>query len=247
MLEQIVRMNLAREHKLHTRQVPRPEIQLLVQLARSLDQQRRLFRLKLVERRPVVLGLRLVDVEVLHHRQLAVGNLRRQRRAQRTQQLLLRELVLVAARLRSVNRSAATPQRRTDRAHASAARALLLPQLASRTRNQLAVLGGMRSLPQAGAVVFHRLPQKRLVHLAAKHLVEQFEVADFLARQALDLDLRHRLTSLSVPAIDAANPIVVTLLYPACSPRRGCCLVFTLATNVPKARPPHAVLLLLAG
>src|SRR6202012_5819498 len=158
--------------------------------------------------------LRLVDVEVLNDGQLAIGQLRSQRRAQCTHQLLLRELVVVAARLRSVNRTTATPERSADRAHARAARALLLPQLLARTRNQLAILRRVRSLAQTGAVVLHRLPEQRLVHFTGEHLIEQFEVTDFLAREALDLDLRHRLTSLSVPAIVAADPDVVRLLDP---------------------------------
>src|SRR6185437_1144268 len=101
------------------------------------------------------------------------------------------------------------------------ARTLLLPQLFPSSGYELSVFSSVRSLAQAGAVVLHRFPEQRLVHFTSEHLIEQLEVTDFLAREALDLNLRHGSTSLSVPAIDAAHPDIIALRYPVCSPHRG--------------------------
>ena len=102
------------------------------------------------------------------------------RRAERAHQLLLRERVLVAAGLRSVDRTAATPERSTDRTDTSAARALLLPQLLAGAGDQLAVLGGGSSLTERGAVVLDRLPEQRFVDFAREDLVGEFELSDLV-------------------------------------------------------------------
>ena len=86
----------------------------------------------------------LPSAQAVDHHQLAVLQLRRQRRAQRTQQLLARERVVIGAWLRPVDRAAMPPQRRTDRRDTRPARALLLPQLLARAAHQTSVLGGVR-------------------------------------------------------------------------------------------------------
>ena len=140
--QQIVRVHFVVEHQFHALQVARAQQQRLRKRLAVFDQQRRARHVQLVERAAIELGLGFLDLQRIHHRQLAVGQLRSQRRAQRAQQLLARESIVVAARLRSVHRAAVAPQGRTHRADTRAARALLLPQLLAGTGNQLAVLGG---------------------------------------------------------------------------------------------------------
>ena len=74
------------------------------------------------------------------------------------------------------------PQRRPDRTYASAASTLLAPQLLTRTRDQLAVLGGMGSCALTGAIVLYRFPEQVLVD-AAENLFGQLEAAYFFPGQ----------------------------------------------------------------
>ncbi len=171
--EQIVGVNLGAEHKLNALQIARAEIKLLVQLAAALDQQCGLARLELVQRGAEELGLGLGNFERIDNGELAVGNLRSDRRAQRAHQLLLRERILVAARLRSVDRTATTPERSADRTNAGTASSLLLPELLAGTRDVLASLRCSGSLTQRCAVVLYRLPQQPVVDLAGEDLVQR--------------------------------------------------------------------------
>ena len=66
--------------------------------------------------------------------------------------LARREILLVAARHRSVDRAALAPQRAPDAADAGAAGALLLPQLLAGARNLGARLGLVGAATQAGEV-----------------------------------------------------------------------------------------------
>src|SRR5580698_7768421 len=162
--QQVIGVNLVARQQLHAFQIARAQMQVVVLARRVLDQQRRAFGIQLVQRFAEVLGLGSLEIEVLYHYQLAVRQLRRQRGAQRAQQLLARELIVVRAGLRSVNRTAVTPQRRADRTYASAARTLLSPELLAGAAHQLLVLGGVRTGTLPGPVMPHRFPEQVLVH-----------------------------------------------------------------------------------
>src|SRR5690242_21171723 len=112
-------MNFGAEHKLNARQVTRTEVELLAKLAAALDQQRRLTGLKLIERFAIQLRLRLGHLKRIDDGKLAIRNLGGNGRAKRAHQLLLRKGIVVTARLRSVDRTATTPERSADRADAS--------------------------------------------------------------------------------------------------------------------------------
>src|SRR5664279_4329173 len=99
---------------------------------RAFHQQGRAFRVQLVKRLAELFALRFLHLEAFHYHQLAIGQLGRQRRAQRAQQLLARKSVIVRAGLGSVDRAAVPPQRRANGTHARASGALLLPQLLTR-------------------------------------------------------------------------------------------------------------------
>src|SRR6266702_2728998 len=219
--EEIVGMNLGAEHKLDAREIARAEIKLLVELAAGLDQQGGLASFELGDRVAEELGFRLGDVERLDHRQLTIGNLGGNRRTERAHQLLLREGVLVAARLGSVDRTARTPKRASDRRDARAARSLLLPQLTAGARDKPAGLGRRGALSKCGAVMLDRLPQEAVIDLAGEHFVEEFELPDFLSAEIDYVDVCHR-SSLFVPAIDAAGLDFVRLRCSICSPRSVC-------------------------
>src|SRR6185503_2645530 len=68
--------------------------------------------------------------------------------------------------------------------------ALLLPQLLTRSRNPPAVLGSVRSRALSRAVVLHRFPQQSFVD-RAKHFVGQFQRANRLAVQIMNIDGCH--------------------------------------------------------
>ena len=70
-----------------------------------------------------------------------------QRRAQRAALDLLRQLEVVAARLRPEHRAAVAPQRVADRPDARAAGALLPPRLLAAAADERAVLGRVRAAP----------------------------------------------------------------------------------------------------
>src|SRR5207248_6864006 len=96
------------------------------------------------------------------------------------QQLLAGKVIVIRARLRAVYRSAVPPQRRANRPNASAAGALLLPQLLARAGDQLAVLGRVRAGALRCAVVLYRLPQQVFVY-RAKDFIGQLQLANLLA------------------------------------------------------------------
>ena len=68
--------------------IARAQSQIAVLVLRLFDDQHRRIDFQRVQRLAEFFGLRLFHVERVHHDQLAVGQLRRQRRAQRAQQLL---------------------------------------------------------------------------------------------------------------------------------------------------------------
>src|SRR3954463_15520704 len=178
-------------HQLHTFQVARAQLEVAIAVLRALLHQQCVLReIQLLEQLAESAGLRFLQVEALDHGQLAIGKLSGERRAQRAQQLLLGELVVVAARLRPVNGATVAPQWRTDGAHAGASGALLLPKFLARARDQLLVLGGVGTLALRGAVVLYRLPQQVFVH-RAKDFFGEVERADLFAIQIMYVDGCH--------------------------------------------------------
>jgi hypothetical protein len=89
-----------------------------------------------------------------------------------------------------VNRAAVPPNRRTDAAHASAARTLLTPKLFARTRNQLLVLRGVRAGSLSRTIVLYRFPEQVLVH-PAEYFRGEFEFSYFLAGQIYNINGSH--------------------------------------------------------
>src|SRR5713101_4464048 len=161
-------------------------------------QQSRLRVIQLVQHRHQRLGLVRLQSPCIHDRQLLLRQFCRERRAQRAQQHLLRQRVAVIARLWSVDGAAMTPERRADRAHTRAARALLLPEFAPRAADFALVLGLVRAAAQPAQVPPRSFVQQVLVDLRAKNRVRQLHLTDFLAIQVDYVDDRHNLFSFSV-------------------------------------------------
>src|SRR5260370_31388548 len=94
-----------------------------------IDDEGALVRFELVEHGLESLGLVVFQLECLDDAQLAIAKLGRERRAQRAQQHLARQLVAIIFWLRPMDGSAVAPQRRTDGAHTRSPGALLSPTL----------------------------------------------------------------------------------------------------------------------
>src|ERR1017187_3786259 len=188
--QQVIRMNLVARYELETFNVARAQFQIAIGGVRRFHDQHRLFNLERLERGPEFLGLRLLHVERVHNRQLAIGKLRRQRRAQRAQKLFARKRVVVGARDRPVHRAAVPPEWRTDRANTRAPRALLLPQLLARTGNLPAGLGRVRAAVLPGAVMLHRFPEQVFVD-RTENFVGEIEGPDLGAAQIVNINSCH--------------------------------------------------------
>ena len=202
-------MNLIARNQLDTFQVARAQVQVLLGLADILrNQQRGLADIQFVERLTKRLRLRLAKLEAIDDNQFAVSELCCQRRAQRTQQLLARELIVVGAGLRSVDRAAMPPERRADRTDASAARTLLSPELLAGAAHQLLVLGGVRAGTLPGAVVLHRFPEQILVD-CAENFIGQLEGAYFLAAQIHYINRCHILLNCQWPVASSQLKVVL--------------------------------------
>ena len=92
--------------------------------------------------------------------QRAVLQLLRERRAQRAALDLLRQLVVVAARLRAEHGAALAPQRVADLADARAAGALLPPRLLAAAADERAVLRRVRAAALRRVRVHDRFPDQ---------------------------------------------------------------------------------------
>src|ERR1019366_6987660 len=195
--QQVIRVHRVTFYQLDTLQVARAQVQVLLGLTDVLfHQQRRALRVQLVQRRAEGLRLGFFQLEVFDHHQLAVGELRRQRRAQRTLHFLAREVIVVGAGLGSMDRAAMPPQWGTDRRDTRPARALLLPQLLAGAAHQSAGLGGGGPGPQAGAVMLYRFPKQVFVD-RAKYFVGQLQRAYFFAVQIHYINRRHNVFPIS--------------------------------------------------
>src|SRR5579862_1910744 len=192
--QQMIRMHLIARDQLTAFNIPRAEFEIPVPVVRNFYQQHRLFHLQLVKCLAEDLRLRLFHVEGVHDDELAIGELRRQRRTQRAQQFLLGEGVIVGAGLRSMDGTAMAPQRRPDRADTRSPSALLLPKLLAGTGNAPAILGGMRARPLPSAVVPHRFPQQVFVD-RAENLIGEIQRADLGAAQVVNINGCHCLLS----------------------------------------------------
>src|ERR1700740_678991 len=188
--QQVIGMNRIAFHQFRPWQIPRAQFEIAVSVLGDFHQQRGLLDLQFVERLAKRLRLYFLHVERIHDRDLAIGQLRGQRRPQCSQQLLPREGVVVGAWLRSMHRTAVPPQGRADRSDTGAPRAFLLPQFLAGTGNPPTILGRVCSRPLPSAVVLHRLPEQVLVH-RAKHLIGEIHRADLGAVQVVDIDSCH--------------------------------------------------------
>src|SRR5882724_9969522 len=194
MFQHIVRLQTAGRRKRHALHVAAGAFQIRV-LAMS-DQQSRLRVVQFVQHREQRFGLVCLECPRIHNRQLLLRELRRERRAQRAQQHLLRQRVTVIARLWSVDSAAMAPKRRANRADARAAGALLLPELAARAADFALVLGLVRARTQPAQIPPRSFVQQVLVDFRAKDRVRQLHLTDLLAIQIDYVDDRHNLFSL---------------------------------------------------
>src|SRR5690349_6515653 len=111
-----------------------------------------------------------------------------------------------------MHRAPMPPQRRADGADASAARALLLPQLLARAGDQLLVLGGVSAGAVGGAVVLHRFPQQVFID-RAEDLIGQVKRADLLPAQIMNVDSCHMSSvNLGWPTTASQRPTTVLKL-----------------------------------
>src|SRR4029079_6451621 len=143
------------------------------------------------------LGLHGAGRQGIDHEHVAVAQLLRERGAQGALLDLLRELVVVAPRLRPEGGAALAPERVADFADARAAGALLPPRLLAAAADFRA---GRRRLPDselAGVLPRHRLPDEVGLHAPAEHLVAHFEGADLLVLR-LDYVSSHRRCSFAL-------------------------------------------------
>src|SRR5215813_3936871 len=90
-----------------------------------------------------------------------------------------------------MHRAAMTPQRRPDRADASAARALLLPELAACAAHFALFLHFVRAAAKSSEIPARRFVQKVFVYLRGEDRVGKLNLPDFLAIQIYDIYDRH--------------------------------------------------------
>src|SRR5258705_7605465 len=94
-----------------------------------------------------------------------------------------------------MHRAAMAPQRRTNRADARAASALLPPELAARAADFALVLGLVRARAQTAQIPARSFVQQVWIHLRAKHRVGELHLPDLLAIQIDYIHDRHNLDS----------------------------------------------------
>src|SRR5262249_31949024 len=129
------------------------------------NDQRRLREAQLVERFSKLARLVRFKLPGIHDGQLLVRKLRRESRTQCAEQNLLGKRVAVVTRTRSVNRAAMAPQRRPDRTDSSAARALLLPELAACAAHFALFFHFVRAAAERVQIPTRGLVQKMLINL----------------------------------------------------------------------------------
>ena len=87
-----------------------------------------------------------------------------------------------------MNGAAMAPDRIPDGADPRAARALLLPGLASAAADERAVFRHMGAAPVGRVRVDHRLPDHRAVHAPAEDLIAELERPDLFVVRVHDID-----------------------------------------------------------
>src|SRR5258707_11750855 len=122
--------------------------------------------------------------------------------------------------------AAMAPERRANRAHTRASRALLLPKFAARAADFALFLDLVRTPAQSAQVPSRSFMQQVLVDLRAKDRVRQLHLPDFLAIQVDYVDDRHNLFSLFT--LSEAKCRSVLLRFPGFADK-----------NVRSARPRH--------
>src|SRR5258706_5933388 len=128
-----------------------------------------------------LLGLRFVEDETLDDSYLPVERFLAQGGAQREPTHLLRHALLVAARVRSEDRSTALHGRFADRAVARATGALLSIRLGAAAGNRAAGLGRGRPLARVGELAQVGLVHDRHVGLLVEHGLGELDLAVALA------------------------------------------------------------------
>src|SRR6266849_8971453 len=131
-----------------------------------------------------------------------------------------------------MDRSAMAPERRTDRAHTRAARALLLPELAARAADFALVLGLVRAAAQPAQMPPRGFVQQVLIDLRAKDRVRQFHLPDFLAIQVHYVDDRHNLFSFSLETRSGRTGTPLLLRF-------SCFADKNVRSAWPRHRSPH--------
>src|SRR5262249_50767206 len=145
-----VGLQAIRRDQLHAIDVAAGKLEVAIVTVR--DQQRGLHQVQLAERESECLSLVRLERPGIDHSEFLVSELGRKRRAERAEDHFLRQIVRVAARLRSVDRAAMAPERRADRADTRPAGALLSPELAARAADFALVLRLVGACAKAVAI-----------------------------------------------------------------------------------------------
>ena len=137
------------------------------------------------------LGGRLLETELLHHGERALGQLRGQSRAHGQLDFLVVHAERVAAGMRTKDHAAATEVRRTDSALTSTASALLAERLAATAADHAARARVVRALAPGGALSAHHVVHDMHVRLDAEDVGGNLGRAGRVAARVLDVDSRH--------------------------------------------------------
>src|ERR1700689_2474166 len=100
-------------------------------------------------------------------------------------------MIGIIARVRSVSRATVTPQRTTDRAHASPSGTLLLPQLLPRPGHFMPRLGFYRAAAALRQVMANRFVQQRFIYRSCKNCIRQLQAADLVIVEIENIDAWH--------------------------------------------------------
>src|SRR5260370_2818397 len=118
-----------------------------------------------------------------------------------------------------MNRAVMAPERRTNRADARAAGALLPPELAARAADFAFVLGLVRARAQTAQIPARSFVQQVRIHFRAKHCVGELHLPDLLAIQIDDVHDRHNFPYFAFLAVLARRIKKYPPLAPGPEPR----------------------------
>jgi len=111
----------------------------------------------------------------------------RERGAKGAENHFLGEMEGVRAGGWTVSNAAVAPDRVAAASYPCPTRALLPPGLLAATADLRAILGGVRSLSETVQIVLHSGEQEALIDLSGKDTLTQFDLADYLVVQILNL------------------------------------------------------------